>query len=96
MYYSPPRLLCALLQILLLNMVVCELDKDDSFARLTDEEIYWQDHQEFLEVHGYMLHARYQPGWTPSWRGKPEATILDSEDAFSLPVSHLSVKLYSC
>ncbi|KAL1946975.1 hypothetical protein VTO73DRAFT_15079 [Trametes versicolor] len=67
-------------------MVVCELDEDDSFARLTDEEIYWRDHQEFLEAHGYMLRARYQPGWTPSWRGKPEETILDSEDAFSLPL----------
>ncbi|OJT09376.1 hypothetical protein TRAPUB_14158 [Trametes pubescens] len=63
----------------------------DSFARLTDEEIYWRDHQVFLEAHGYMLRPRYRPDWTPSWRGKRPQDALKAEDAFALKVSHTSI-----
>ncbi|EIW62121.1 uncharacterized protein TRAVEDRAFT_44951 [Trametes versicolor FP-101664 SS1] len=56
----------------------------DSFARLTDEEMYWRDHQVFLEAQGYMLRHRYQPDWTPSWRGKRPQDALKAEDAFAL------------
>lgn len=79
-------------------MAVSELDaqsadelSNECFARLTDDELYWRDHQEFLEAHGYMLRPRYRPGWTPSWRGKPAPEVLDAEDAFSLPVSRLAL-----
>ncbi|KAL1937550.1 hypothetical protein VTO73DRAFT_13045 [Trametes versicolor] len=56
----------------------------DSFASLTDEEVYWRDRQRFLESQGYMLRPRYRPDWTPSWRGKPPDAVLDAEDAFAL------------
>lgn len=66
----------------------------DSFASLTDEEVYWRDRQRFLESQGYMLRPRYRPDWTPSWRGKPPDAVLDAEDAFALKVSHsLTVRL---
>ncbi|OJT09372.1 hypothetical protein TRAPUB_14154 [Trametes pubescens] len=61
-------------------------EETDSFARLTDEEVYWKDHQGFFEARGYMLRPRYRPGWTPSWRGKAPEAVLDCEDSFSLPL----------
>jgi hypothetical protein len=32
-------------------------------------EDWWAERQEALEAAGYMLRARYRPGWIPSWRG---------------------------
>ncbi|KAI0637717.1 hypothetical protein C8Q77DRAFT_1047583 [Trametes polyzona] len=57
----------------------------DSFARLTDEEIYWKDRQRFLEARGYLLRPRYRPDWVPSWQGTSDVSVLDAEDAYSLP-----------
>lgn len=61
-------------------------DSDDAFARLSDEELYWKDREDFLESHGYMLRPRYRKDWVPSWRGKPREEILLAEDAFVLYV----------
>lgn len=36
---------------------------------LDRREIWWMERQEALETAGYMLRARYRPGWIPSWRG---------------------------
>ncbi|TDL15498.1 hypothetical protein BD410DRAFT_816966 [Rickenella mellea] len=36
---------------------------------LMPAEIFWQDHQKWLESIGYMLRPRYRPGWVPSWNG---------------------------
>lgn len=36
-------------------------------AKLTKDEIFWRDHQQWLESCGYMLRPRYKPDWKPSW-----------------------------
>ncbi|KAG6910423.1 hypothetical protein DXG01_010778 [Tephrocybe rancida] len=36
-------------------------------AILTQGEILWRDHYNFLKEHGYTLRKRYEPGWVPSW-----------------------------
>ncbi|KAI0368266.1 hypothetical protein BV20DRAFT_1022672 [Pilatotrama ljubarskyi] len=35
---------------------------------LSSQEIFWRDHQKWLEERGYMLRPRYRPGWVPSWK----------------------------
>ncbi|KAI0676773.1 kinase-like domain-containing protein [Trametes maxima] len=57
----------------------------DIFARLSNQERYWQEHQEFLESRGYLLRPRYKPGWVPSWTGNPTFNVLRTEDAIRLP-----------
>jgi len=39
-------------------------DKD-----LSSSEIFWYKHRDWLKSKGYTLRARYQQGWTPSWKG---------------------------
>jgi len=36
---------------------------------LLGEELFWCQHQSWLEQCGYMLRQRYHPDWTPSWWG---------------------------
>jgi hypothetical protein len=36
-------------------------------AKLSDGEVFWHEHQKWLEGCGYMLRDRYMPGWKPSW-----------------------------
>jgi hypothetical protein len=36
---------------------------------LTDGEIFWRDHQKWLQDSGYKLRPRYMPDWTPPWKG---------------------------
>jgi hypothetical protein len=36
-------------------------------AVLNDCELFWRDHQKWLEGCGYSLRPRYTPGWVPSW-----------------------------
>ncbi|KAJ7680931.1 kinase-like domain-containing protein [Mycena polygramma] len=43
-------------------------------------DIYWRDMQPWLEEHGYMLRARYRPGWVPSWHKNPKSYPPDYED----------------
>lgn len=52
---------------------------------LLSEEVFWRDHQKWLLDCGYILRARYQPNWKPSWieKGTPDYLC---EDALSLPV----------
>ncbi|KAI0350538.1 hypothetical protein OH77DRAFT_1593479 [Trametes cingulata] len=57
----------------------------DVHAKLSTEERYWRDHQEFLESRGYMLRPRYKPDWRPSWIGKSEFAWFYAEDAQPLP-----------
>jgi hypothetical protein len=35
---------------------------------LWPKELFWREHQSWLEHRGYLLRPRYHPGWTPSWR----------------------------
>ncbi|KAF7797589.1 hypothetical protein EIP86_008789 [Pleurotus ostreatoroseus] len=49
-------------------------------AQLSSGEIWWRDHQQWLEKKGYMLRPRYRPGWVPSWEGNPDMNPLSCED----------------
>ena len=44
------------------------------------------ERQEALEAAGYMLRARYRPGWVPSWRGTTQP-YFKVEDGLPLSVS---------
>lgn len=44
-------------------------DIDAEPGALSEPEIFWRDHQLWLEEHGYMLRPRYRPDWVPSWKG---------------------------
>jgi hypothetical protein len=37
-------------------------------TKLGSGEVYWRDHQPWLEDCGYMLRARYRPGWEEAHR----------------------------
>nr|GAT50792.1 predicted protein [Mycena chlorophos] len=54
-------------------------------ATLSDTEIYWRDHSEWLADLGYQLRARFLPGWVPSWLNKPDEIPFLCEDAWSPP-----------
>ncbi|KAJ7081129.1 kinase-like domain-containing protein [Mycena belliarum] len=41
-------------------------------------ELFWRDHQAWLQDCGYMLRPRYHPDWKPSW--KPKDKWSDMED----------------
>ncbi|KAI0364340.1 kinase-like protein [Pilatotrama ljubarskyi] len=43
---------------------------------LEPDEVFWRDHQKWLEEQGYMLRSRYRPEWVPSWKG----TTRDPDD----------------
>ncbi|KAJ7902316.1 kinase-like domain-containing protein [Mycena leptocephala] len=52
--------------------------------RLKDREIYWRDHQVWLQECGYMLRPRYLPSWIPSWKTDPTKVDLFCEDGIPL------------
>ena len=56
-----------------------ELNKPFDPATLEIPEIFWRDHQKWLEERGYMLRPRLRPGWTPSWVGTKKRWY-ESED----------------
>lgn len=49
-------------------------------AVLSEDEVFWRDHQQYLESKGYMLRPRYRPGWVPSWT-KTGKSYLSCEDS---------------
>lgn len=49
--------------------------------KLAITEVFWRDHQKWLQDRGYMLRPRYMPDWTPSWTGKNIPDVMDCEDA---------------
>lgn len=58
-------------------------------------EVWWVERQEALEAAGYMLRARYRPGWIPSWHGTNKF-FLDAEDGPSIRVSSFYSSLVWC
>ncbi|KAJ3908074.1 kinase-like domain-containing protein [Lentinula edodes] len=46
---------------------------------LSDSELWWSGHFEYLKEHGYMMRPRYRPGWKPSFKPGLLAA-LNSED----------------
>ncbi|TFK64546.1 hypothetical protein BDN72DRAFT_963120 [Pluteus cervinus] len=54
---------------------------------LRPSEIWWRDHQPWLETCGYALRERFKPGWIPSWtQGVP---ITQAEDYLGLTTGNL-------
>lgn len=50
-----------------------------------DRETWWSNQFEWLKSRGYLLRARYAPGWVPSW--KTSAKIwFEHEDSRNLEV----------
>lgn len=60
-------------------------------SKLSPAEIWWRDHQLWLQKKGYMLRPRYRPGWVPSWEGKNDVNPADCEDGISPNVSRKSL-----
>ncbi|KAJ6597773.1 hypothetical protein DFH09DRAFT_903835 [Mycena vulgaris] len=56
---------------------------------LNSGEMFWYNHRDWLKTHGYVLHARYQVGWTPSWKGTKKDRN-SCEDGLMRSVSILS------
>ncbi|OCH93150.1 hypothetical protein OBBRIDRAFT_749934 [Obba rivulosa] len=48
---------------------------------LDPDEIWWRDHQPWLQERGYSLRPRYMPDWIPSWKGTKKLWV-GCEDAF--------------
>jgi hypothetical protein len=57
-------------------------------GNLTTREKFWRDQQPWLKAAGYMLRARYQPDWVPSWVGTNKFS-LSCEDGISPAVREL-------
>ncbi|CAL1706317.1 unnamed protein product [Somion occarium] len=60
-----------------------------TLEELSADEIYWRDHQVWLEAQGYMLRPRYRPNWVPSWKGEPNPDFFRIEDSQTLGARHL-------
>jgi hypothetical protein len=58
-------------------------------GNLTTREKFWRDQQPWLKEAGYMLRARYQPDWVPSWVGTNKFS-LSCEDGISPAVRALA------
>ena len=61
-------------------------------TKLYESEVFWRNHQKWLEEHGYMLRPRLRPGWIPSWL-ESKKLIFESEDG--KPVLVCLIRLYS-
>ncbi|KAI0786602.1 kinase-like domain-containing protein [Abortiporus biennis] len=53
--------------------------------KLLSFEVFWRDHQLWLEEQGYMLRPRYKPDWKPAWNMEDSA-YMKCED--HLPAGH--------
>ncbi|EMD36442.1 hypothetical protein CERSUDRAFT_156109 [Gelatoporia subvermispora B] len=49
---------------------------------LSDGEIWWGDHQSWLQKRGYLLRLRYTPGWVSSSWKSTKKPWFQCEDAF--------------
>ncbi|EIW62679.1 uncharacterized protein TRAVEDRAFT_113187 [Trametes versicolor FP-101664 SS1] len=56
-------------------------------GELTDGEIWWRDHQVWLQECGYMLRPRYRPNWVPSWHKDRGSDFDIREDGQSILLS---------
>lgn len=57
-------------------------------SMLDEFECFWRDLQVWLAGRGYMLRARYRPGWVASWKCTGERP-LRCEDSLRLRVSNV-------
>ncbi|KIK55697.1 hypothetical protein GYMLUDRAFT_47653 [Collybiopsis luxurians FD-317 M1] len=59
------------------------VESDSINERLGEDEEFWRDHYDWLKEKGYQLRPRYQPGWSPSWKGTTKISILQEDYQFS-------------
>ncbi|KAH9937743.1 hypothetical protein B0H21DRAFT_758128 [Amylocystis lapponica] len=57
---------------------------ESDLGQLASYELFWRDHQPWLQEKGYMLRARYKPDWKPSWVGSKKPWY-NAEDLLSMP-----------
>jgi hypothetical protein len=55
-------------------------------SHLSEFEIWWRDHYNFLKDKGYKLRSRYSPDWVPSWMNTKKVDI-ECEDGIMPRVS---------
>ncbi|KAJ8585340.1 hypothetical protein M405DRAFT_875344 [Rhizopogon salebrosus TDB-379] len=53
-------------------------------SHLSEYEIWWRDHYNFLKEKGYTLRSRYSPDWVPSWTNTNKVDI-NCEDGIKSP-----------
>ncbi|KAJ6538869.1 kinase-like domain-containing protein [Mycena vulgaris] len=53
-----------------------------TLEELTESEIYWRDHYDWLKECGYQLRPRFRPGWIPSWKTDPRKHAALCEDTW--------------
>lgn len=61
---------------------------DQTFSVIWSGEKWWIAHQPWLKSRGYVLRARYNPGWEPSWHAEGVHEF-DAEDR--MPIRHPSL-----
>ena len=54
-------------------------------GELDQDEVWWRDHQVWLQERGYVLRPRYRPDWVPSW-SDGKRSYYECEDGQRLPV----------
>ena len=64
-----------------------DLAEEDGYVRpdyeggaLDELELFWRDHQKWLQDRGYLLRPRYRPDWVPSWKDRPDVFWRFCED----------------
>jgi len=64
-----------------------DLAEEDGYVRpdyeggaLDELELFWRDHQKWLQDCGYLLRPRYRPDWVPSWKDRPDVFWRFCED----------------
>ncbi|TBU31673.1 kinase-like domain-containing protein [Dichomitus squalens] len=57
-------------------------------GELDQDEVWWRDHQVWLQERGYMLRPRYRPDWVPSW-SDGKGKYYEYEDGQRLPHGQL-------
>ncbi|KAF8069049.1 hypothetical protein FPV67DRAFT_1561759 [Lyophyllum atratum] len=51
---------------------------------LSETELFWRNHYNFLKDHGYTLRERYRPDWVASWLRSSAKDWLTCEDGISI------------
>lgn len=51
------------------------------FLDLRTTEVWWSNHYDMLESHGYRLRPRFRPGWKGSWIGTGR-DVMSCDDAY--------------
>ncbi|KIM78803.1 hypothetical protein PILCRDRAFT_75089 [Piloderma croceum F 1598] len=59
-------------------------------VKLSGFEIFWRDHQKWLQERGYMLRPRYMPDWKASWLASTKKPYWMCEDG-DLPMLALTL-----